>query len=84
MAPEDGSRFLPIAALTLGILLIAPGLFFLGAYVVGVAEILVDRPADRSWLFWGLGVAFVGIALLVCGIALIVVWRKTRSRREAD
>ena len=84
VAPESSSRLLPVAALTLGILLIAPGLFFLGSYVAGVVDIVIDQPADRSWLFWGLGVAFIGITLLVSGIALIVVWRTTRLGRDTD
>jgi hypothetical protein len=57
------------------------GLFFVGAYVVGVVEILVDQPADRSWLFWGLGIASIGGVLLVSGVALIFVWRKIRPGR---
>lgn len=84
MADEAESRALSSLALILGVLLTASGLFFLGSYLLGVVDILIDQPPDRSWLFWGLGVAFIGITLLVGGIALIVVWRKTRPERESD
>lgn len=71
-------------ALILGVVLVVPGLFLLGAYVVGVVEVLIERPADQSWLFWGLGIALIGVILLVGGVALIFVWRKTRPGRDAD
>lgn len=84
MADQARSRALSTLALVLGILLTASGLFFLGSYLAGVVEILLEQPADRSWLFWGLGIAFIGITLLVGGVALVVVWRKTRPARDAD
>jgi hypothetical protein len=43
-----------------------------------VIDIVVDEPADRSWIFWGLGLASIGLALLAAGIGLLLVWRKTR------
>lgn len=84
MANEGKTRAFSIVALLAGIVLTVCGLFFLGAYVAGVIDILIAQPADRSWLFWGLGVGFIGITLLVGGIALLVVWRKTRPRADMD
>lgn len=82
MANESNSRAFSIAALIVGVVLTISGLILFGIYVAGVIDILIDQPADRSWLFWGLGFAFIGIILLVGGIALVVVWRKTRSTRR--
>ena len=73
------SPVLPMVALILGVALTAAGLFFFGLYVVGVVDIVIRQPPDRSWLFWGLGPAFMGITLLIGGIALLVVWRRTRT-----
>lgn len=67
-------------AVVTGAPLAAGGLFLLGGYVVGVVDILIHRPADRSWIFWGLGLAFIGASLLVGGAALLVFAWKTRSR----
>lgn len=78
------SRLLTSAALVLGIVLSGSGLIFLGIYIAGVIEILIDQPADRSWLFWGLGIAFIGMTLLVAGVALVVVWRRTRPGHDPD
>jgi membrane protein implicated in regulation of membrane protease activity len=81
-APRSWS--LSTIALVLGAILTASGLFLLGLYLAGVVDVVIDQPADRSWLFWGLGVAFIGVTLLVGGVALIVVWWRTRSDREPD
>jgi len=78
------SRFLPPVAFVLGIVFTGAGFVLLGIYVAGVIEILIDRPADRSWLFWGLGVAFMGIIQVVGGVALVVVWRRTRPGSDPD
>jgi hypothetical protein len=66
--------------LIVGIGLSAFGLFGIGVYVAGVIEILVDQPADRSWLFWGLGVAGIGASLLAGGVALIVISRSMGNK----
>lgn len=81
MSTERRGRVLPFLALVLGVLLTIVGLFGVGLYVAGVIDILIDQPADRSWLFWGLGIAFTGFAAIVGGIILLVVWRKTRAPR---
>lgn len=84
MTHKSNSRAISIAALLVGVVLTLSGLVLFGIYVGGVIDILIDQPADRSWLFWGIGLAFIGITLLVGGIALLVVWRKTRSRPDPD
>jgi hypothetical protein len=61
------------------------GLFLAGAYVWGVLEVLVEKPPDRSWLFWGLGVAFIGIMLTGGGLDVAFLSRSLfRSRRHRD
>lgn len=55
------------------------GLFGIIAYIAGVIDIIVSQPADRSWLFWGLGLAAIGLTLVGAGIGLLLLWRKTRS-----
>jgi len=55
------------------------GLFGIIAYIAGVVDIIVSQPADRSWLFWGLGLAAIGLTLVGAGIGLLLLWRKTRS-----
>ena len=84
MGSARRSWSLSTIALVLGAILTASGLFLLGLYLAGVVDVVIDQPADRSWLFWGLGVAFSGVTLLVGGVALIVVWWRTRSDREPD
>jgi membrane protein implicated in regulation of membrane protease activity len=84
MGSARRSWSLSTIALVLGAILTASGLFLLGLYLAGVVDVVIDQPADRSWLFWGLGVAFIGVTLLVGGVALIVVWWRTRSDREPD
>jgi hypothetical protein len=59
----------------LGLPLTLVGLFGVAAYVAGVVGIIAEQPADQSWLFWGLGLAFMGATALVAGVALLVLWR---------
>lgn len=66
-------------ALILGIVLTLLGLVGVGAYLVGVVDIMIDQPADRSWLFWGLGIAGPGATLLIGGIGLLTLWRHLRK-----
>lgn len=54
-------------------------MFAVVAYIAGLIDIIVSQPADRSWIFWGLGLAAIGLALLGAGVGLLIVWRKTRS-----
>lgn len=70
-------------ALTLGIVLAVLGLVGVGGYLAGVIDIIVNRPADRSWLFWGLGIAGSGATLLIGGVALLVLWRHLK-KTEGD
>lgn len=66
---------LRIVALWLGIALIGVGLAGVGAYLWGVAGIVIDQPPDRSWLFWGLPLAMIGTTSLVAGVGLLILWR---------
>ncbi len=65
-------------ALVLGVLLTVAGLAAIGMYVAGVVEIIVDRPPDASWLFWGLGIAGIGATLLAGGVGLLLLFRYLR------
>lgn len=58
------------------------GLFLLGSYAVGVLRIVIEQPADRSWLFWGLALAGIGVMLIAGGVALLVIWRSLRGRQD--
>lgn len=71
-------------ALIIGIALAIAGLFLVLIYMVGVVDILVNQPPDQSWLFWGLGVAFIGVTLLAGGIVLLVVWWRSRPDSNRD
>ena len=62
-------------ALWLGISMTAIGLLGIGAYLLGVADIVINRPADRSWLFWGLSLASIGATVLLGGVGLLILWR---------
>lgn len=63
------------SALVVGITLTVLGLVLVGFYLVGVVEIVIEQPADRSWLFWGLGIAGFGATVLAGGVGLIALWR---------
>lgn len=62
-------------ALGLGLILSALGLAGIGAYLWGVVDIMIDQPADQSWLFWGSPLAMIGATLLIGGIGLLILWR---------
>lgn len=66
-------------ALVVGITLTVLGLVLVGFYLVGVAEIIIEQPADRSWLFWGLGLAGFGATISMGGLALIALWLHLRK-----
>lgn len=72
------------AALVVGIVLILVGIGGVGVYVAGVVDIIVNDPADRSWLFWGFGLLGFGIVALGSGIVLLVVWRNLVRREETQ
>jgi hypothetical protein len=73
------TRFVRVFVLIGGLALTTMGLFGIIAYIAGVIDIIVSQPADRSWLFWGLGLAAIGLTLVGAGIGLLLLWRKTRS-----
>lgn len=66
-------------ALVLGIVLSLTGLVGIGLYVVGVIDIIVRRPPDQSWLFWGLPLAIIGATFLLGGVGLLILWRYLRN-----
>lgn len=69
-------------AAVIGIPLIAMGGYFLGVYLFGVVDIMINKPPDRSWLFWGIPVAFVGLIMLAAGVGLaMTAWRLRPGRQ---
>ena len=58
------------------------GLFLVGAYLWGVVEIIVEDPADKSWLFWGLGLALFGVMFVGGGIGLALFGRSLGQGSE--
>lgn len=66
-------------ALGLGLFLSALGLVGIGAYLRGVIDIMINEPADQSWLFWGLPLATIGATLLIGGVGLLILWRHLRK-----
>ena len=77
-------RVLGVAGYALGGVLIAMGVFAVGAYVVGVVDILVEKPADRSWLFWGAGLAMFGLIVAGIGVGLVVAIRLSNRKTRVD
>lgn len=67
------------SALAVGIALTLLGLVLVGFYLFGVVEIVIEQPADRSWLFWGLGLAGFGATISIGGLALIALWRHLKK-----
>lgn len=65
---------LRLLALVSGLLLVIVGLWMVGAYVVGVINVLGE--ADRSWIFWGLALVAIGVPAITTGTAL-VVWGRS-------
>lgn len=63
------------SALIVGIVLILVGIGGVGAYAAGVIDIVVNDPADRSWLFWGFGFLGFGLVSLGTGVGLLFLWR---------
>ena len=53
------------------------GVWAVGAYVWGVIEVL-NEP-DRSWIFWGLAILFIGIGAIGTGVGMVVSGRRLLS-----
>jgi hypothetical protein len=77
-------RVIMVAVSAVGVVLVAFGLFLVGAYAVGIIEIFVEKPADRSWLFWGAGLAVFGVMLASAGVGLILAARSWRRRSRVE
>lgn len=60
----------------LGFLMLVAGVLLAGAYVVGAVAVLGE--SDRSWLFWGAALLFIGIILARLGTRLIAAGRRMR------
>ncbi len=65
----------------LGVLLLASGLWLVGGYVARAVAVLHEP--DRSWLFWGLAILFLGLMLAGAGAGLIA-WGRSLARRPAE
>lgn len=81
---EHSRSLLRAFTLLSGAALSIVGLFLFGSYVVGVIRIVIEQPADRSWLFWGLALAGIGVMFTVGGVALLVVWRSLGRKWNND
>ncbi len=80
----SGFSLLRFGAYAAAVLLTAFGVFLIGAYVVGAVEVIAEDAADKSWLYWGLALAFFGVVVLVMGIGLAWwSWTLGRKNREA-
>lgn len=65
---------LRLFALVLGVGLAILGLVGIAFYVVGVVDIVINRPPDQSWLFWGIPLATIGATALLTGVGLLILW----------
>ena len=55
----------------------------LGAYVFGAIEVVVEDAPDKSWLYWGLALAFFGGVFLAMGVGLAWwSWRLGKKNQE--
>lgn len=82
MSTDRTGGLTDMLALAIGIPLAMAGVFLVGVYVVGVVDIIINQPPDRSWLFWGLALAFIGVFCLTTGVVLLVVWWRARSQPD--
>lgn len=73
---------LRLFALFLGIGLVLFGLVGIAFYVVGVVDIVINRPPDQSWLFWGIPLATIGTTALLTGVGLLILWRHLRRTED--
>lgn len=70
-----------VAGATTGLIV---GVAALKWYIWDVAIQQAGEP-DRSMLFWGLPVAFIGVAAMAVGIALgLATYRRFKGRNSAD
>ena len=70
-----------VAILTGGLLFLV-GAWGILAYIWGVIDILGEP--DKSWIFWGLAILFIGILALGAGIGLIVTGRRVLAKSPPD
>jgi hypothetical protein len=79
----SGFGFVRFAAYAGAVLLSGLGLFLIGAYVAGVVEVVVEDASDKSWLYWGLALAFFGIVVLAMGMGLAWwSWKLGKQNRD--
>jgi hypothetical protein len=67
-----------MAAMLFGLVAMTAGLGYTGMYIHGVIEVL--REPDKSWIFWGLAILFIGLVLTAVGAAALV-WGNAYRRR---
>lgn len=67
---------LRLLATITGAVLAALGVWLVGAYLLGVLDVLGE--ADRSWIFWGLALVAIGIPAITAGKRLIL-WGRRRE-----
>lgn len=72
------------SALVLGIALVVIGLAGVSMYMAGVVDIIIEQPADRSWLFWGFAFVAFGIISLGSGVGLLIVWRNLGRQEKTE
>lgn len=81
--PMTGFSLIRFGAYAAALLLSAFGLFLIGAYVAGAIEVIAEDAADKSWLYWGLALAFLGGVVLVMGIGLAWwSWKLGKKNRD--
>jgi hypothetical protein len=69
-----GHRVSGAVVIGFGVAAVAAGLSMAGAYVYEALRVLDE--ADRSWLFWGLAMLFIGIILARLGVGLVLLGRR--------
>lgn len=82
--PNGPKHPLGMMTLATSLFLIATGFLGIGLYAVGAVRVVMTDAEDRSWLYWGLGVAAIGLTLVVGGVLLFVMWRKIEADTGRD
>jgi protein-S-isoprenylcysteine O-methyltransferase Ste14 len=78
-----GFSVIRFASYAASVLLAAFGIFLIGAYVAGAIEVIVEDAADKSWLYWGLALALLGMVVLIMGVGLAWwSWKLGKQNRE--
>jgi hypothetical protein len=67
-----------IAAMLVGLVAMTAGLGYVGLYIQGAIEVLHEP--DKSWIFWGLTILFIGVVLAAAGAGALV-WGSAYRRR---